>query len=150
MRRPLLTRRLSIAALVSSAVFVVVAAAAIRSFWIWDRWGFTGYKRMVVIESGCILYAQDVSNNANGFVRPRSVGHTSGEQRNKGLQPGVLGFYIHTLSGRNPVWGFERIFFLRVPLWFPLLFLLIAPMRWLLAKRARNLAFPAITNANLG
>ena len=58
----------------------------------------------------------------------------------------VLGFAVENRVEHHEL-GSEKVFAVRIPVWFPLLLLLIAPARWLIARPADAPAFPVITDA---
>ena len=138
MRRPTRTRRLSIAATVSLLAFVVVAGAGVRSLWTWDVWT-DGNGRVVGLEQGCIIYTHTVA------ARPDAPStHLSGNAKDLPVPKNVLGFAVENRVEHNQ-FGNEKVFGLRVPVWFPLLLLLIAPVRWIFARPATTMAFPVVT-----
>jgi len=142
MHRPARTRRLSIAALVCCALFVVAAGAGVRSFWKQDSWIYGTDKRVVGFGSGRgRIVGLYISAPADIKI---SHGHqswdaTSFEFPSPMLPVAVVRQTDHLLLVgdliQRAVW---------VPLWFPLLLLLIAPARWLIARPANAPAFPVI------
>lgn len=140
MRRPTRTRRLSIAAIVSLAAFALLAGAGVRSFWTWDSWKL-GPQSAIGLEDCRILFAH---GSRNLFPGPT---HQTGYS---GRIPGdsVLGFSYTHLRIPMPKTTAEA-FVYGVPIWFPLLLLLIIPIRWLIARSTSAPAFPVITDAKL-
>jgi len=141
MRRPTRTRRLSTAAFVSLLLLVVVAGAGAISFREAEGWDFGRY-RTIWLESGGILYQRFAGGpfsreiDKGGFVKqapPKGVFLKFSEDDSTVQAPGGA-FSIRTLVVVFPLW----------PL---LLLLLIAPMRWLIARPANAPAFPVITDA---
>lgn len=143
MRRPTRTRRLSIAACLSLLVFVLVGSAGVRSFWIWDGWVYTPKAELtgIMLHRGSIFCVHPRGETLQGGLR-----HVSGPANaDPGLPGSILGFFVsndldHGADG-------ERTFALQVPLWFPLFLLLVAPVRWLIARPANAPAFPVVTDA---
>jgi len=140
MRRPTRTRRLSIAALTSSLAFVIVACAGIRSFWTYDAW------QTVVHGEG---YAFVLECGTAGFVcrsgeaiPSEPGGHVHGDENpdRYAVLFGIREFQFHVSRK-------EAEIDLRIPVWPLLLLLLIAPVRWLIARPANAPAFPVITDA---
>lgn len=149
---PAHTRRQSIPAIVSCAAFVILALAGVRSFWTWDRWNINN-GRAIGISSGCIFYTR-------GPLYPPDFAHLSGNQfathsedRISPVKWRYLGFSIRhqtsISSPRSPNQKFQ-MFFLRVPIWFPLLLLLIVPVRWLFMRLTSVAAFPVIFDVKRG
>lgn len=137
MRRPTRTRRLSIAAIASLLAFVILAALGIRSLRISDAWGSNTW--IIVLQNGSLRFLKETGYYASGPTNKLS--HVSGDARTKG--PFVnLKFMISNrdiIPGRP---GALKIHELYIPLWFPLLLLLIVPFRWLIARPANAMAFP--------
>lgn len=140
MRRPTCTRRLSIAAMASLLGFAVVAGAGIRSFWTMDELDFE-QKRATALNGGYLHYARASFKIGQGLVV-----HQSRRYQVISYPNNFLGFSVWkqvlsfpSLSG--------TIFHLRVPLWFPLLLLLIVPVRWLIAGPRYVSAFPIIAES---
>lgn len=142
MKRPTRTRRLSIAAITSLLAFMALASAGVRSFWTWDGWVFPGEAELtgIMLHRGSIFCVHPTGETLQGGIR-----HVTGPaQADPGFPGSILGFFVskdldHGADG-------ERTFALQVPLWFPLLLLLIAPVRWLIARPAEGPAFPVITD----
>lgn len=137
MVRPTRTRRLSIAAMVSCAAFLLVASADIRSFWITDELAF-GQHRALGLIGGSAIYAHTTYK-----IAQHPMYHSGYYKKNS--PPGVLGFIIGSqvlrVSGRN-----FKVFFVGVPLWPLLLLLLIAPIRWMMALPIQAAAFLVVTD----
>ena len=142
MRRPIRTRRLSITSIGSLLAFVVVAGVGTRSFWTWDS--LTAMNRAIGLEGGYFIYMQVWGAPANNF----DTGHQSADMRPHVLDMpgGVLGFAIKRGSSTSPT-RVEKDITIRIPLWFPLLLMLIAPARWLIARPPSAPAFPVVTDA---
>lgn len=143
MKRPTRTRRLSIAAITSLLAFMALASAGVRSFWTWDGWVFPGEAELtgIMLHRGSIFCVHPTGETLQGGFR-----HVSGPvQTDPGLPGSILGFFVsndldHGADG-------IRTFALQMPLWLPLLLLLVAPVLWLVARPANAPAFPFITDA---
>lgn len=138
MRRPIRTHRLSIIAIEWFAVFMVVAGAGMRSFWIWSALG-NGNDRAVFLVDGYILFMHTSGSGGD----PYPSGYESEKaQADSSLPRGFLGFAIKTETTSDIFTHLTgKQFSLRVPLWFPLLLLLINPARWLIARPLSGPAF---------
>jgi len=130
---------LSIAALVCCALFVVAAGAGVRSFWKQDSWIYGRDKRVVGFGFGrgrMVGVYLSVPAGINITFGHQSWDATSFEAPSPILPVAVVKKTDHLLSVgdliQRAVW---------VPLWFPLLLLLIAPARWLIARPANAPAF---------
>lgn len=144
MRRPTRTRRLSITAILSFVAFVVTATSGIRSFWSMDEFDF-GQDRAIALNGGCLHYAR-----ASFKFRQDPFGHLTWRYQIITYPNNFLGFatwkgVVRFSKGTGT--GTGSVFHLRVPLWPLLLLLLIAPLRWLIARPANAPAFPVITDA---
>ena len=139
MRRPIRTRRLSIAAIEACALFVLLSFAGIRSFWTWDALS-TG-SQAIGLMGGYLVYTQA---SGKGVIYSES-GHLSGSMQPHLLDmpKSFLGFAAKTNVFSSP-FGIEKDFALRVPLWFPLFLLLVYSGRWLIARPANTPAFQVI------
>jgi len=146
MRRPTRTRRLSIAALTSLLAFVVAGGAGIRSLWIADAWN-AGDGRGLGLFGGRVTYKHDPSPP---FV---PSGHISFDASmispsRRIIGEAIWGFgagtEVHSLHSRTTPSVVEKVFYVTIPLWPFLLLLLIAPVRWLIARPANAPAFPVI------
>lgn len=139
MRRPIRTHRLSTAAIVSCAAFLLVAFAGIRSFWITDGMTF-GQHRAVGFIGGNAIYV-----HADYKVTQAPIKFQSGYFQKFQHPPGILGFVIWNqvlrVTGRN-----FKVFRVLVPLWPLILLLLIAPIRWMMALPIQAAAFPVVTD----
>jgi len=146
MRRPARTRRLSIAAIVSLLTFFVITAAGVRSHHTLDRWNWRG--RRIILISGCVLCAYDPASV--NFPIHESYSAVNAFIPELFVPPGwsIAGFskneIEHVALGSGEP---STELCLKIPLWFPLLLLLIAPIRWLIARPANAAAFPVITSA---
>jgi hypothetical protein len=125
---------------VSLLAFVAVAGAGIRSFWRMDELDF-GQERATALNGGYLHYARASFKLGQGFVE-----HQSRRYQVIAYPNNFLGFAIWKQVVRFPN-ATGKIFRVRVPLWFPLLLLLIAPVRWLIARPQYALAFPVVTDA---
>jgi len=143
MRRPTRTRRLSIAAIISSLAFAVIAGAGVRSVWIWDHWYFKTWKTIGLSE-GRVVYRQMWGSELAGITDPRF--HESGHTERVDL-PTVFKFSASSFDFDPSRPGGLRDSGVWIPLWFPLLLLLIEPVRWLIARPASAPAFPVVTDA---
>lgn len=142
MHRPTRTHRLSIVAIEWFAVFLVVAVAGIRSFWIWSALG-NGNDRAIFLMDGNLVF---MHTSGRGGFYPSGF-ESAKPEADSSLRKGVLGFAIRSEITPNAFNNTsEKQFILRVPLWFPLLLLLINPIRWLIARPIRGPAFPVVTD----
>lgn len=146
MNRPNRTRRFSVAAILSLLAFVTLAIAGIRSFSNWNAWGMGSHKR-VLLTHGYIQYARfritvlPVSRATLMLERSHSIGSLPDLPDRS-----FLGFSYEHDQSRGPSARYEGHYFW-VPLWFPLLLLLIAPALWVIARPITGQAFPVITDA---
>lgn len=151
MRRPIRTRRLSIAGILSLLAFVNVAVVGAKSFWIGEGRGsssnFDGW--FITLRNGCVTCRHLVSSTGS-IPLYRLVEHHQGDVSSfpfpEGPHKSVLGFTFY-YAHRSPPTPFSKEFCLTVPLWLPLLLLLIAPVRYLVALPANTTAFPVIADA---
>lgn len=144
MRRPTRTRRLSTAAIVSLLASVAVAGAGIRSMWIQDYWNLGTFRtiRTIALAGGCMRYGCLSGDLLAGVPPPR--GHIS-LFRKRRIDSDIFNFSVRDFISHS-VPAYRQIT-VAIPLWFPLLLLLIAPVRWLIALPANAPAFPVITDA---
>lgn len=149
MRRPARIRRLSIAALLSCSLFLIIAVATARSFWIWESWHLDGWS--IGLDRGSAIY---VSGQVNRPPYTDDSGPTSAPDIEAALFPvkwSFLGFSERPekwpVTIRPPIKMVEIIVF-KIPMWCPLLSLLIAPLWWLIARPANSPASSVITDAN--
>lgn len=143
MRRPIRTRRLSIAAIVSGAMFLAITGAGIRSVWVWDQWYFKTWK-MIMLSGGRIRYREMSGTQFAGLSDPTI--HQSGYSESTNLS-GILKFEVDNAEIDPSRPGTWRDFSVWIPLWPILLLLLITPVRWLIARPANASAFPVIADA---
>lgn len=140
MRRSFRTRRLSLTAMVSLLAFVAVAELGIKSLWISDGW-FDRNGHVIGVFEGCAVYSQ-ITTRFNGLV---TSGHYTVRKKpdRHVLRTAISGFSATKIFLPNPrvAIGFEIV----APLWPLLLLLLIAPVRWLIARPVNTQAFPVIT-----
>ena len=132
MPRPTRTRRLSIVARVSFAVFVFGALVELLSFGHRDGI-FVEDSPNIGLDEGSIVYYQELPLT-DAAQQPRPFAYNF--------------WFISAVRNQfpnSPTLAYLRI---QVPLHFPLLLLLIIPMRWLIARPANAPAFPVITDAN--
>src|SRR6185312_12001459 len=142
MHRPTRTRRLSIAAIVSLLLFIVVAGAGVRSFWVRDEWDSKPL-RQIILEGGHVGYTQTWGKWIISY------GIQGGHHSSKAAwanSSSALKFYLDNIDSFPDYPGALREFQIFIPLWPVLLLLLIAPVRWLIAQPANAPAFPVITN----
>jgi len=140
MRRPIRTSRLSITEIVSLLAFVMLAGAGVRSLWTFDLWT-DGNGRAVGLKQGCVVYTHTIAT-----WLPAPSTHLSGSTTGFPVPKNVLGFAVENRVEHNE-FGNDKIFGVRIPVWFPLLLLLTAPVRWLIARRTNAPAFPVVTYA---
>lgn len=145
MQRRIRTRRLSFAATMSFAALLALSLAGIRSFWTSDALYLPAGCRLL-ISHGYFQYSHTWISQASGYpLKERSLSYESGLDP---MEPGSLGrrflgfsfFHIKASQTSNCLDLFE----LWIPIWFPLLILLIAPVRWLIARSGNAPAFPII------
>jgi len=130
-RRPARTRRLSIAAIVS----LLAVCPYIRSFWTYDGFDFRSGGE-IELDRGCFLYEQ------------AGVKHIWGAYLGNNYRDSIWGFAIGNPVAIDPVTlGNISFFRIRIPLWPVILLLLIAPLRWLIARPPNAPAFPVIVDA---
>lgn len=128
------TRRLSIAAIASSFLFLLIGGAGLRSLSFRGAILF-GDSQLFGVVDGCAIYFKEIPF-ANAEKQPRP------------FEYGFLGFSVvryHLPSAPSVVY-----FRAAIPLYLPLLLLLIAPIRWLVARPLNAPAFPVITDAKQG
>ena len=145
MRRPLRTRRLSYAATMSLLAFMAVAVAGIRSVRSYDIWGSGTW--VIGLENGSVKFLRETGYYANGPMS--SLGHISGSATaRRPLINFRFSINSHDVIPNRP--GAVRLLEVQIPLWLPLLLLLIAPVCWLIASPANAPAFAVITDARHG
>ncbi len=137
MRRPTRTRRLSIAAIVSLMAFVVVSGASVRSFWIYNGWGF-GRFRYLDLQRGRVVYERFSGGSFE------TMADHSRFLSNPATPLDALSTFKFAVLDQT-LFGGIRVFVIWTPLWPILLLLLIAPLRWLVARPANAPAFPVLT-----
>ena len=142
MRRPTRTRRLSIAAIASLLVFAIFAVAGIRSFWTADGW-FDSSGRLIALNAGCLTYWHFSVPN---FLPTGHLSSSSSPDK-RAFEQALWGFRVDKNSSSDPS-GNVSYFRVASPIWPLLILLLIAPVRWLIARPANAPAFPVIANAN--
>lgn len=146
MCRPTRTRRLSITAIASLLLIVAVTAEGIRSFKICDQLCY-GYPLRLLIIGGDIGYVQFTGIYVSQWDGPLS--HFSQDAAGSGWDNPVCWFRMRVTNTSKSGTGPIRIFEVWVPLWFLVLFLLIAPVLWMISRRASSLsrpAFPVVTD----
>jgi hypothetical protein len=146
MRRPTRTRRLLIAAIVSLLAFGAVAVMDVRSFWVAEIWQ-DRHARSVALYDGRVTYRHalaklSVFQSGRWSIKASLITHSRHI-----VADAIWGFQAHTDSFPSPVNSskVDTFFFAAVPLWFPLLLLLIIPICWLIARPANAPAFPVVT-----
>lgn len=137
------TRRFSISAILSCVGLLALAGADVRSFWTCDEWDFMGSGQTVVLVRGCFLYRHYASGTgATGYTGPKV--HLSGDIKRVRIPESIGGFIYDNHVDHTP-FGYEKMLFLRMPIWPALLFLLfVGPIRWLSARSSGRPAFPII------
>jgi len=140
MRRLARTRRLSIAAMLSLLAFVVLAAAGIRSLWVFDAIGRSNQHGGWAIElaDARATFELVLSSGASG---PIGRGHVSARLR---PNSSIVGRAIWGFHAEKTVLPSMQLIQIITPLWLPLLLLLIAPVCWLIARQAKPPAFPVV------
>jgi len=137
MRRPIRTRPLSIAAIMSFLAFVVVAGAGARSYWVYNGWE-CGRFRFGELECGRVAYER-----LSGGIFDTMADRSRYFSRNA-IPVDMLSTLKFDLVNANQD-GEIKVFIVRVPLWPLLLLLLIAPALWLIARSLGVPAFPVVT-----
>ena len=141
MRRPTRTRRLSIAAISSLLAFAVVASAVARSFWTFDEWDFGNRMGRLGLRDG-FVYRGVTLSMAGKPTRINHPVHVSGELRPYDREQDQQSICFLIIASYPGQWRM-----ISMPLWLPLFLLLIAPVRWLVARRATAPAFPVFAKA---
>lgn len=143
MRRPTRTRRLSIAAIISLLAFVAVAGAAVTSLRAADAWN-DGNGQGARLFVGRVTYelTLDPPFSPSGRVL-LNFSAISPSLRNIG--EAIWGFRAWHGFVTNIYVGKEEVYSFSAPLWPILLLLLIAPVRWLIARAQDAPAFPVVT-----
>ena len=144
MRRPTRKRRLSIAAIVSLFLFAVVAAAGVRSCFISDEWVSSLHDRLLLLDGGKIFYRHDMPGPMHGFEDdPRF------QSSPRGIPPlQAIDWKFEYINDHSKLdSGDFRAIEVQVPLWFPLVLLLILPVMWLVARPTNAPTFPVMTDA---
>ena len=135
MRRPIRTRRLSIAAIWSLLAFMVLTGAGVRSFWIADM--LTGTRSEIGFAGGLVYFPHISPPNGFGVRAHRSI-HI--DPHGRAIFPGLR---IKTVVYAPQFKMLSEI----VPIWPLLLVLLIIPACWLIARSENVPAFPVVTNS---
>lgn len=150
MRRHTRTRRLSIAAIASLLLFFATAALWVRSYSMF----YTELRQRAHVEGQQIDFDTDALRACDGSLyfhheitqlpfNPAVKISPNAAKQLLGSQGSSYAFMRQTpWNGAN--WPDDPNRW-RVPLWIPLLLLLITPMRWLIARSENTLAFPVIT-----
>ena len=135
-----------VVALVSMVAFLAVAAVGVRSLWVHDsffEWGDYG-DRAIDIYNGCVAFERQLPDPPRRLITGIDVHQHTAVQ----LTPS-----LHSIA--QAIRGFEKtetdltaskIIVVTIPIWPLLLVLLIAPLRWLIARPADAPAFPIITD----
>lgn len=145
MQRRIRTRRLSFAATMSFAALLALSLAGVRSFWRWDALYLPAGSKLL-ISHGYFQYSHTWISQAPGYpLKERSLFYDSGlnPTEPESLGTHFLGFscfHIKASQTSNCLDLFE----LWIPLWFPLLILLVAPVRWLITRLGNAPTFPII------
>jgi hypothetical protein len=133
--------RMSIVAMLSLLAFMVVVAADIRSFRIGDYWGSSW--RSIALDHGSIIYSQFWGSGL--YHLSGRVQHATGHQT---AWMGSISAWKFGTNYKNYRQTDDVQFFaIWIPLWLPLLLMLFAPVRWLIARPANAPAFPVVTDA---
>jgi len=154
MRRLTRRRRLSIAAIISLLALVGVAGIGARSYSIQNTWTLQPTPRGKVMERIFTLNRGRISYEEVSWITAtqpsdlRDLGYMSGDPKSPSAgHRSILG-----LSETKEVVLILKdctlvLLVVDVPLWPLLLLLLIAPIRWLIARPANAPAFPVIAKA---
>ena len=131
--------------MVSLAVFAVILGATLKSFWR-QHASFGGGPPRIALDHGYITFDEMSGVTATDRSDLRALGYISGDL--KMMAPnhrGLLGF-SETKSVAIFLKGYTLVLInFTVPLWFPLVLLLIAPVRWLIARPENAPAFAVVT-----
>jgi len=129
----------------SVAALVALSFVGVRSFWTSDALDLPAGNRLL-ISHGYFQYSHTWISEAPGSpVSYRSLSYESGLSP---TEPGSLGTrflgfsYLHIKASQTS--NCLDLFELWIPLWFPLLLLVIVPVRWLIARPANAPAFSII------
>jgi len=142
MRRPTRTRRLSIAAISSVVLFGVVAGAGVRSFWVWDIWDRPNAWEIDLVGGGANFLIH--LHGPHKYTAPLEHLHMSIDPADSFTTRCLWDFEIHSKI-ENGGSGGQKLFQVSVPITFPLLLLLIIPVRWLIPRPENAPTFPVIT-----
>lgn len=133
--------------MVSLLAFMMLAGEGVRSFRIWDSWGFGIGRGGVDLVQGRVLYTYEAK--ATPLESPHFVHVSVYDNRTDNLDHLISRKWIFAgFSVRN--FGFpsgQTYIVVAAPLWFPLLLLLVVPVRWLVAQPTNAPAFPVLTDA---
>jgi len=132
----------------SFAALLALSLAGIRSFWTSDALYLPAGCRLL-ISHGYFQYSHTWISQAPGYpLKERSLSYESGLDP---MEPGSLGThflgfsYLHIKASQTS--NCLDLFELWIPLWFPLLLLLIMPGRWLAARPVSAPAFLIATDS---
>lgn len=146
MRRPIRTRRLSIAAIVSCAAFWAVAAFCVQSFRAPDQSRALGRGGFIDLSNGCIdyMHMSKIATLDRRVLEDPSFSVAHSQSWDDHYSFAGFSFAHSIFDGERSTY---EAFFFGLPLWPWLLLLLIAPVRWIIARPSSALAFPIITDA---
>lgn len=149
MRRPTRTRGLSIAAAVSLVLFIAIAALWVHSY----TMTYTELHQRIRVQGQQIDFATDALRVCDGGlyfhheVTQFPVANMNLNEEKQLLQSQGSNYaFMKQAPWDGATWPDDpngR----HVPLWIPLLLLLIAPVCWLVARSENVAAFPVVTDA---
>ena len=130
--------------MVSLLAFVAVEGAGMRSFQTWDNLRI-GLYRLIILNDDCIVYAHASANSIHHSPlfdqKPIFFEERFTFASEFPSSWNIAGFWGGHLKGSR----IDEVYF-GVPLWPLLLLLLVAPVRWLMARPANAPAFPVVTD----
>ena len=136
-----------IVALLSMVAFLAVAAVGVRSLWVHDsfyEFGDFG-DREIDIYNGCVAFRRQAPNSPRKLITLIVArGHTATQLT---PSPHSVGQAFRGFEKTETDLTASKIIVVKTPVWPLLLLLLVAPMRWLIARSPNAPAFPVITDA---
>ncbi len=115
--------------MVSLLAFAVVVGAGVRNLRVWDSWNTP--RLNIGLYRGCACYSQSAKAEQGACFK-----HYSGRIP----QNAAIALKFESFSSAQ-----TRQFGIRIPLWFPLVLLLIVPLYWVMALPVSSRAFLVVT-----